>query len=253
MCIRDSPNKLDTKMRLNSLLLLTKVFARMTPTHKAMLVELLQGQGRCVAMVGDGANDVAALKQADVGLSLSVSEASIAAPFTSREIRDISSIVILLREGRCCLATNFQCFKFMALYSMIQFTSVIILYFHQVYLADMQFLFQDLLLVTPVFFSIPQTPPFDKLSKQLPSDSLFSLTSLASVIGQTLLQMAGQVTIFTLLTHTQNDWFVPTTTELENGELTDALTTEAPECGVIFLYTNLLYLAAALAFNISRR
>jgi cation-transporting ATPase 13A2 len=57
-------------------------------------------------MCGDGANDCGALKTADVGLSLSEAEASIAAPFTSR-IPDISSVVILLREGRCALTTSF--------------------------------------------------------------------------------------------------------------------------------------------------
>ena len=53
-------------------------------------------------MCGDGANDCNALKTADVGLSLSEAEASIAAPFTS-SIPDISCVVILLREGRCAL------------------------------------------------------------------------------------------------------------------------------------------------------
>ena len=69
-------------------------------------------------MCGDGANDCGALKQADMGLSLSEAEASVAAPFTSK-VQDISGVVTLLREGRCALTTSFQCFKFISLYSMI--------------------------------------------------------------------------------------------------------------------------------------
>jgi len=67
-----------------------------------------------VGFCGDGANDCGALKTADVGISLSEAEASIAAPFTSK-IADISCVVKVLREGRAALVTSFQCFKYMAL------------------------------------------------------------------------------------------------------------------------------------------
>ena len=83
--------------------------------------------GTYVGMCGDGANDCGALKQADAGISLSEAEASIAAPFTSK-VQDISCVITLLREGRCALSTTFSAFKFIELYSMIQFFSVTLLY-----------------------------------------------------------------------------------------------------------------------------
>lgn len=91
----------------------------MTPDDKARLVSELQNFLRLdIGMCGDGANDCNALKTADTGISLSDSEASIAAPFTSR-IQDISCVIELLKEGRSALTTSFQIFKYMGLYAMI--------------------------------------------------------------------------------------------------------------------------------------
>jgi cation-transporting P-type ATPase 13A2 len=79
----------------------------MTPEDKADLVGLLQDTFKTqVGMCGDGANDCAALKLADTGISLSEAEASIAAPFTS-QVQDISCVITLLREGRAALTTTF--------------------------------------------------------------------------------------------------------------------------------------------------
>lgn len=49
----------------------TTVFARTKPNDKAKIVMAYQHMGRKVSMCGDGANDCGALKQADIGLSLS--------------------------------------------------------------------------------------------------------------------------------------------------------------------------------------
>jgi P-type Cu+ transporter len=46
------------------------VVAQVRPEGKAAVVAELQGQGRTVAMVGDGVNDAAALVQADLGVAL---------------------------------------------------------------------------------------------------------------------------------------------------------------------------------------
>jgi len=87
----------------------------MTPENKKTLVSLLRDSfDITVGMCGDGANDCAALKEANVGLSLSDAEASIAAPFTTK-VFEIKTFVRLLAEGRCALVTSFQCFKWMAM------------------------------------------------------------------------------------------------------------------------------------------
>ena len=90
----------------------------MSPDTKALLIKLLQEDGTYVAMVGDGANDCRALKQAAVGISISNTEASIAAPFTSQGA-NISCIPLLLKEGRGSLAMSFQALYFVELQSVI--------------------------------------------------------------------------------------------------------------------------------------
>jgi cation-transporting ATPase 13A3/4/5 len=171
----------------------TAVLARVSPDGKAQLVGALQNQGSLVGMCGDGANDCVALKAADVGVSLSDAEASIAAPFTSK-VPDISCIIKLLQEGRGALSTSFMCFKYMGMYSMIQFTSVSIMYTMQRNLTEYQFLFIDLILIIPLAFTMSFTRAATSLSREQPPGTLICLPVVLSMIGQLIIQAGAQVT-----------------------------------------------------------
>ena len=224
----------------------SKIFARMQPNHKIQLIEMLQREGRLVAMVGDGANDVGALRTADVGLALSEAEASISAPFNSK-VLNISSLIQVLREGRCTLATNFQCFKFMALYSMIQFTACSILYTQLSNLSDSQFLWQDLCLIVPIFVTMSYTGPCDELSVDLPPDSLFSMTCLISVFGQITLQFLGQLALLLILK--QQAFFIPAEKTRPDPF---SFSLDAQENAVLFTYSSLLMIASIISFSIGK-
>ena len=58
---------------------------------KGFLVLFFFSFSRQVIMCGDGCNDCGALKSAHAGISLSMAEASVAAPFTSRNVSIFSN------------------------------------------------------------------------------------------------------------------------------------------------------------------
>ncbi|XP_041093172.1 probable cation-transporting ATPase 13A3 [Polyodon spathula] len=183
---------------LPKLLLCGTVFARMAPDQKTQLVESLQKVDYYVGMCGDGANDCGALKRAHAGISLSELEASIASPFTSRT-PDISCIPHLIREGRAALVTSFCVFKFMALYSIIQYLSVLLLYSILSNLGDVQYLFIDVVIIMSAAFTMSLNTSWKELVPQRPPSSLISAQLLVSVATQILLTLGFQVGAFLLV------------------------------------------------------
>lgn len=79
-----------------------RVFARMSPEHKVQIVQTLERTGQVCAMVGDGANDAAAIRAATVGIGVASRGSDPARSSADVLLLDgrIGSLVDALDEGR---------------------------------------------------------------------------------------------------------------------------------------------------------
>ncbi|MGY1775558.1 HAD-IC family P-type ATPase [Geodermatophilus sp. SYSU D00804] len=78
------------------------VFARLTPEQKVLLVGALRRAGATLAMTGDGINDAAAIRLADVGVGVAGAESPAARSAADLVItdRDLTRLVDAVAEGR---------------------------------------------------------------------------------------------------------------------------------------------------------
>lgn len=77
------------------------IFGRVTPSQKRLLVEALKQAGHCVAMTGDGVNDIPALKAADCSIAMAggADAAKHAAQLTLLNA-DFACLPLVVGEGR---------------------------------------------------------------------------------------------------------------------------------------------------------
>lgn len=182
----------------------TIIFSRMLPLDKANLIKIYQKLGFLVGMVGDGLNDAAALKQADVGLALSKSNSNLSASFSTKRT-SLNSFIDLLIEGRKTVSNIKHTFKYFALYSLIQFTNVNVLSYFESGLTNMQFLTEDLFIATFLVLASSLTACSPILSKNKPLFDIFSVSNIFSIIGLGLIQLGAQIGVVSYIR--SQDWF----------------------------------------------
>ena len=85
------------------------------------------------------------------------------------------------------MITSFQAFKFIELYSVIQLVSCTMLYTIGNNITDAQFLYIDLIALVPLSIFQAWTGSYHKLTKDVPTASLFYCPVLTSVVVSALI------------------------------------------------------------------
>lgn len=185
-----------SKLELIEILPKLQVLARSSPRDKYRLVSLLMESGEVVAVTGDGSNDSAALKKANVGLSMGQCGTELAKMASDIVILDdnFNSIVSALKWGRCVYDNVRGFLQFQLTVNMaamiIAFIGSCVL--HSSPLKTIQLLWVNLIMDSLGALALATRGPSDSLLLRPPygeSDGLISNVLLRNIVGHTVYQL----------------------------------------------------------------
>ena len=180
-----------------------RVFARVSPKHKSMIVGQFQKAGNVVAMTGDGINDAPGIRKADIGIAMGISGTDVTKSAADMVIADdnFSTIVTAVREGRHVFSNIKKTIQFFLATNLAEVLSILIVtlaLYKFDFLTSTQLLWINLITDSlPVLSLGAEKAERDvMLRPPVRASSLFSRDSMASVVYYGLVQTAICVGIF---------------------------------------------------------
>ena len=183
-----------------------RVFARVSPEHKQLIVTKFQELGHFVAVTGDGVNDAPALKHANIGISMGLSGTDVARESSDLILTDdsFSSIVNGIEEGRVAY-DNIR--KVIHLLISTGFAEIVLIFLSMVFLLPIPLLPVQLLWLNLVTNGIQDIalglekaePGVLKRKARDPKESIFNRLMISRVVVGGLYMGASAFAVFYIL------------------------------------------------------
>lgn len=186
----------------------TRVFARVSPKHKSLIVEKYQGAGNVVAMTGDGINDAPGIRKADIGIAMGISGTDVTRSAADMVIADdnFSTIVTAVREGRHIFSNIKKTIQFFLATNLAEVLSILIVslaLWHYDFLTSTQLLWINLITDSLPVLSLGAEQAERDCMMRPPqkATSIFKAESMISVIFYGLMQTAICIGVFLFSVH----------------------------------------------------
>lgn len=200
-----------TKPQLRNAIKCGRVFARVSPKHKNIIVKLKKASGEVVAMTGDGVNDAPSVKSADIGIAMGKNGTEVTKSVADMVIADdnFTTIVAAVREGRRISSNVKKTIQFFLSTNLAEVVAILfatILFFSHEFLPSTQLLWINLITDSfPVLalgvergdFGAMKRPPERCEQSIFSKSSLLSIAlSAAYITGITVLVYAVALSLF---------------------------------------------------------
>ena len=164
-----------------------KIFGRCDSDQKTRIINFMKAfkidEKKTLGFVGDGSNDLQAIKNAETALKLGHSDMSGSTSFVSED-SDLRSLITLINESKTSLANGYHNFSFMIFFIIMQFTGLMNLYITGIFFNAIQLIVMDFCLLNLFGFYLPAIEPRRKLSVHSPKHSIWHKELSIFLVGQ---------------------------------------------------------------------